>query len=67
MNIDFANVILKLRVKLNMSQQAMAKYLDVSFASISRWERGKYEPTKLVKMRLIERAKENNISLEEKK
>lgn len=67
MNIDYANVILQLRVKLNMSQQAMAKFLGVSFASISRWERGKYDPTKLVKIRLIELAKENDIKLEEKK
>ena len=67
MNIDYADVILKLRVKLNLSQQAMAKLLDVSFASISRWERGKFELTKLVKIRLIELAKENEVVLEEKK
>lgn len=67
MKINYADIILKLRVGLNMSQQAMANFLGVSFASISRWERGLYEPTKLVKVRILELAKENNIELEETK
>ena len=67
MKINYADIILKLRVTLNMSQQAMANFLGVSFASISRWERGLYEPTKLAKVRILELAKENNIELEETK
>ena len=61
MNNNYADDILKLRVKINLSQQAMAKYLGVSFASISRWERGQYEPTKLVKERLKKLLEENSI------
>ena len=67
MKINYADIILKLRVTLNMSQQAMGNFLGVSFASISRWERGLYEPTKLVKVRILELAKENNIELEKAK
>ena len=65
MNIDYADAILKLRVKLNLSQQEMAKLLNVSFPSISRWENGHNKPTKLVKVRIVELLKENNIDLEE--
>lgn len=66
MNIDYADAILRLRVKLNLSQQEMAKVLGVSFPSISRWENGHNEPTKLVKVRIIEMLKENNIKIKEK-
>ncbi len=65
MKIDYSDAILKLRFKLNLSQQAMANYLGVSFASISRWERGKYEPTKLAKIKIDELIKENNIETRE--
>ena len=66
MNIDYADAILRLRVKLNLSQQEIAKVLGVSFPSISRWENGHNEPTKLVKVRIIEMLKENNIEIKEK-
>ncbi|MBQ9449044.1 MAG: helix-turn-helix transcriptional regulator [Acholeplasmatales bacterium] len=66
MKIDYADAILKLRVKLNLSQQEIAKVLDVSFPSISRWENGHNEPTKLVKVRIVEMLKENDIEIKEK-
>ena len=65
MKIDYSKAIISLRVKLNLSQQAMAAYLGVSYGSISRWERGIYEPTKLVKIRIINLLKENDIKIEE--
>ena len=65
MNIDYADAILKLRVKLNMSQQELAKYLNVSFPSISRWENGHYQPTKLVKVKLLCLLKDNGIEIRE--
>ena len=64
MNIDYADAILKLRVKLNMSQQELAKYLNVSFPSVSRWENGHHNPTKLVKIRILKLLKDNHIQLE---
>lgn len=65
MKIDYSKAIIFLRVKLNLSQQAMATYLGVSYGSISRWERGIYEPTKLVKIKIINLLKENDIKVEE--
>lgn len=52
MKLDYASAIINLRIKLNLSQSALAELLGVSFTSVNRWENGKYEPTKLVKRKL---------------
>ena len=33
------------RKKMFLSQEAMAKELGISFATLNRWENGKYEPS----------------------
>lgn len=66
MKENYAKAILKLRVKLNLSQKKLGEMLGVSYASINRWERGHFEPTLLVKERLKEILKENGIELEVK-
>ena len=63
MNIDYPTLILTLRAKLDLSQEDFGKLIGASLVSVSRWERGEFEPTKLVKVRLKELAKEYNISL----
>ncbi len=65
--MDYQRIVKELREKLILSQQEFADLLDVSFASINRWETGKYEPTIKAKRRIVELCKENNINLEEKK
>lgn len=52
MNIDYAKLILALRVKLNISQQELGEMLGVSFSTVNRWEKGHHEPTLLAKERL---------------
>ena len=64
MKIDYPTLILKLRAKLNLSQEEFGKLLGASLNSVSRWERGEFEPTKLVKVRLKQLAEENNIDVE---
>ena len=61
--IDYAYGILKLRAKLNFSQEELAKLLGVSFMSVNRWENDKYAPTKLVKVKLLQLFEENNIEV----
>lgn len=65
MKIDYADAILRLRAKLQLSQEELAKLMKVSAVSINRWENGKYEPTKLVKVKIIEMLKENGIEYRE--
>lgn len=67
MKIDYASAIINIRVKLNLSQTALAELLNVSFTSVNRWENGKYAPTKLVKKKIEILCQENDISLEELK
>ena len=61
MKIDYAEMIRPLRVKLNISQQQLGDMLGVSFSTVNRWEKGRHEPTLLVKERLKKLFKENNI------
>ena len=64
MKLDYAIAIINLRIKLNLSQIALAELLVVSFTSVNRWENGKYIPTKLVKRKIELLCKENNIQME---
>ena len=63
--IDYADGILKLRAKLNLSQEELAKLLGISFMTVNRWENDKYAPTKLVKVKLLQLFEENNIEVKE--
>ena len=64
MKINWPKMILRLRAKLNMSQEELGKLIDVSLASVSRWERGEHEPTPIAKVKLEDLFKENNIVVE---
>lgn len=61
----YQKALILLRAKLNISQHELADLLKVSYPSVSRWENGHFEPTKIVKVRLEQLLKENDIKLEE--
>lgn len=65
MGVDFAKMILALRVKMNISQQQLGEILGVSFSTVNRWEKRHHEPTLLAKERLKELFKEYNIEFVE--
>ena len=65
MKYNYSDAIIKLRVKLNVSQTELARILGVSFSSINRWEKRKYSPTIIAKEKLRVLFKENDIKLEE--
>jgi DNA-binding XRE family transcriptional regulator len=65
--MDYQRLVKELRLKLILSQQEFADLLNVSFASINRWETGKHEPTIKLKRKIVQLCKENNIDLEENK
>ena len=62
--MDYQRLVKELREKLILSQQELANFIGVSFASINRWETGKHKPTIKVKRKIVELCKENNIKLE---
>ncbi len=43
--MTFAEKMQAVRKQLFLSQEAMAKELGVSFATVNRWEKGKCEPS----------------------
>ncbi len=65
--MNWSLIIKKIREKLLITQQELAEMLDVSFASVNRWEQGHFEPTMKAKRKLFELCKNNNIDLEEDK
>lgn len=66
MKIDYPKTILNLRLKLNISQEELARILGVSFSSVNRWETGKCEPTKLAKVKLEHLFAEYEVMIEVK-
>lgn len=65
MKKNYPLAILELREKLNISQHELADILGVSYPSVSRWENGHFEPTKLVQLRLDRLLQENKILLKD--
>ena len=63
-NYDYPELVKKLRDKLIISQEELAKLLEVSFATINRWENGHTEPTIKAKRKLFELCKKNGSEVE---
>ena len=54
-------LIKKIRIFLNMSQEEFAEKIKVSFATVNRWENGHAIPNKLAQATVHELCKENNV------
>ena len=54
-------LIKKIRTSLNMSQTELAELLNISFATVNRWENGRAVPNKLAQSTLYELCKTNNV------
>ena len=65
MKYDYPKALVELRAKLRISQHEFADLLQVSYPSVSRWENGHFEPTKIVKIRVDQLLKENGIDVGE--
>lgn len=62
--MTFATAVKKLREELNLTQELLARELNVSFATVNKWERNRTKPLRSIRDRLVEFAKSNNISRE---
>ena len=63
--MDYQKSIKELREKMILSQTEFAKELDVSFASVNRWENGQFEPTIKVKRKLAPYFKKYKVEVNE--
>lgn len=50
--INYSKALLILRNKMFLTQEEFAKEIGVSFATVNRWENGKFEPTMKMKKKL---------------
>ncbi len=64
--MNYAKAIKDLRDILLLSQDELAKLLDVSVQTVNRWENDKHEPTIKAKRKLKKLFDENNIIVEMK-
>lgn len=65
--MEFKEKVILLRAKLNISQGKLAELLKVTTNTISRWETGKFNPTKKDELLFNEFCKQNKVSFEEVK
>ena len=63
--MTYAKSIKKLRSKMLLTQMEFAQFLGVSFASINRWETGRFEPTMKIKRKLAPIFRKYRIEVEE--
>lgn len=59
--MEYSNMVLQIRAKLNITQQELAELLNVNFATVNRWENGRRRPSKRYVCMLIELCEEYNI------
>lgn len=59
---EFSAKIRLVREKLNISQEDLARALNVSFATINRWENAKTKPIKMAQVAFDAFCKKNNIA-----
>ncbi len=62
--MDFGDLIKAIRSNLNITQEQLARELNISFSTINRWENRHTSPSKLAIIRLMEFCKSNNIGTE---
>ena len=60
MNID--EILKRIRKEMNISQEILARDLNVSYTTINRWENNKSKPSRLAMGRIKEYCENNPIS-----
>ena len=59
--MDWGKTVKALREKALITQAELAEMLDVSFATINRYENGRHEPTMKVKRQLMKLFKKHGV------
>ena len=62
--MEFKDKLILARAKLNLSQEMLAKKLNVSYVTVSRWENGNNIPTKKSVATFNEFCKHNNVQFD---
>ncbi len=62
-NCDFVILIKEIRVQLDLSEEDFAREVGVSYATVNRWEKGLFMPSRM-SLRLVEMYCDRMIELE---
>jgi putative transcriptional regulator len=60
MSID--EILISIRKELSISQETLARDLNVSFSSVNRWEKNKAKPNRIALVTIKDYASKNNVS-----
>lgn len=60
--MTFADSIVQLRSELRISQKELAEQLNISVATVNRWENGRTEPNKMTLFVIRDFCKSKNIA-----
>lgn len=60
--MTFADSIVQLRSELRISQKELAEQLNISVATVNRWENGRTEPNKMTLFVIRDSCKSKNIA-----
>lgn len=63
--MNFSKAIKALREELLLSQMEMAELLDVSFATVNRWENEHHQPSYKAKREIMGLCKKHKIKVED--
>ena len=62
--MEFSRIVKIVREKTGMSQEDLARALNVSFATINRWENGKTHPNKLTQNVFYDFCRQQGLNIE---
>ena len=65
--MNFSEIVKIIREKMGISQEDLARALNVSFATINRWENGKTCPNKLTQAVFFDFCKKQGLDIEKMK
>lgn len=60
--MTFDEILKTIRKELNITQEQLARDLNVSFSTLNRWENNRNTPSKLARMRLVDYCTKKSIS-----
>ena len=65
--MDFKDKLVRIRATLNLSQEHLARALNVAFVTLNRWENGHTKPGKKTMMQIDDFCKAKGITFDEVK
>lgn len=63
--MSFGKMVKNIRIQLAMSQEQLARELNVSFSTVNRWENGRSRPSPMAKELFFSFCKCKNINISE--